>query len=123
MRASEFLTERHKLTKSARSAIPGAVRSGSPGDPDGPNNYYHKYRLGVAMAGAPNKEDHVTTDGPANDDMVMVAYTDADKEIIDAGHKKMGYTKKSLSTSGSKELNDTNKTSPVASPKRNKYGI
>ena len=38
---------------SQQVSIPNVSHVGVPGNPQGPTNYYHKYRLGVAMAASP----------------------------------------------------------------------
>ena len=122
MRFREIM-EQMDLRQDHKDAIPGAKRSGVPNTDTGPNNPYHKYRLGVAMAGAIDNLDGMTRDGPAHDDMVMVCYTDHDEAIINAAHKKLGYTNKQLTSRGSTEHDSVNKTSPVPGRKTNKYGI
>jgi hypothetical protein len=114
MKIREVLVEKTELTKSQRSAIPNASSVGVPGLPMGPTNFYHKYRLGVAMAGSPDDEHDYPTSGQFADDMVMIGYSDADNEIIDAANKKFGYTQKNVGKGKSKETDDTGKISPVA---------
>jgi len=114
MRAKEFIFEVKKLRKNHRDSLPVTTRTGVAGDPNGPTNFYHKYRLGVAAAGAPDFAEDISVDGPAADDMVMIGFSSADQEIINAAHKKMGYKQKKLSTSKSKESNGVNTTSPVS---------
>ena len=121
MRLRELLEAVSKFDKSAAAAIPGAVSSGVPDNASGPSNYYHKYRVGVAMAASP-ETGGVSKVGPTSDDMVNVAYTDADKAIVDRAYKAMGYKKKKLTTAGSNE-HDVNAASPVARKRKNRFGV
>jgi len=61
------------------------------------------------------------------EDMTLVGYTDADMEIIKLAMKILGkeYTgdMKQLSTDKSQEAIDVNSNSPIAKPKRNKFGV
>jgi hypothetical protein len=51
-------------------------------------------------------------------------YTDADEEIVNRAAKNQGITGKTLVAKGpSSELKSINTVSPVAQPKRNKYGV
>ena len=113
MRINELL-EAKSLKKNHRDSLPITTRTGVEGAPEGPTNFYHKYRLGLAAAGAPHYEKDFNSDGPAVDDMVMIGFTSADQDIIDAAHKKMGYKQKKLSKNKSQESNDVYTTSPVA---------
>jgi hypothetical protein len=122
MRLKEILVEKKTLTKNQRDSIPHTTRTGVAGDPNGPTNFYHKYRLGVAMAGSPDFDQDITSDGPVRDDMVVVHITDADKEISDRAHKKLGYKQQKVTTGKSRE-SSVNNVSPVATGKRNRFGV
>jgi hypothetical protein len=114
MRAKEFITEDQEWTDSQKEAVPNVSSVGIPGLPIGPTNYYHKYRLGVHMAGGPDNEFDYPISGQFVDDMVMIGYTDVDKEIISNSVNAFGYKIKSHTSTKSIEPSDTNKTSPVA---------
>lgn len=114
MRIREVLTEKQDLNKNQKAAVPAATSVGVPGSPVGPTNYYHKYRLGVMMACAPEDAHDYPVSGEFVDDMVMIGYTQADRDMIDASVKKFGYKPKKISSAGSKENDDTGKISPVA---------
>lgn len=107
-----------KLSKEAEAAIPGI---GSSGRPDGPINSYQKYRVGMAMACSPDT-GNVSTIGPIADDMVTVGYTAADQDISDRAYKALGFKKKRVTSDRSRE-HDAHTVSPVAKPKRNRYGV
>jgi hypothetical protein len=114
MRAREFLAEKQELNKFQQDAIPDMSSVGVPGLPIGPTNYYHKYRLGVHMAGSPEDLHSYPTNSEFVDDMVMVGYTEADRDIIANSIRAFGYKQKKHSSGGSKESNGTNTVSPVA---------
>ena len=82
---------------------------------------YMAYRFGVALAKSPN--DVTEKEGPIGSEFTTIGYTDADQEIIDHTRKEFGFKKRTHSTKGSVELDVVNKTSPVAKPKKNKYGV
>jgi hypothetical protein len=113
MRAAEFIVEQ-QISLAAQRSIPDMSSVGVPGLPMGPTNYYHKYRLGVMMAVSPEFENDYPQDGKFVDDMVMVAYSKADADIINRANAKMGYKQKSVTSKGSRELTDTYTISPVA---------
>ena len=56
-------------------------------------------------------------------ELLTLAYTTADKEIIENSQKNMGIKGKKITTANSEEPETTNKTSPIAKRKPNKYGI
>jgi hypothetical protein len=80
---------------------------------------YRAYRFGVAMA------NHTMTyaEGPASNDAVIVAYTPEEEEIIQAGTRQTGHKGRILANRGSEEPGSTDTQSPVAKPKRNRYGV
>lgn len=122
MRAKEFINEATKpLRKSARESLPNLTSSSAL---DNNNHPYLAYRFGVALAPSPDCEDLYAA-GPTGSDFAMIDYTDVDEEIRLAAAKKMGIKFDRGTGRGSKELSDTiiNKTSPVATPKKNKYGV
>jgi hypothetical protein len=114
MRAKEFISEEkdvggaHKIRKDLNDALPNAHMW-----PDLDNSSgYLAYRFGVALAGLPDYKMDVA--GPTGLKMVTIGYTQADEEILNAAQKLIGTPKVRISSGGSKELSDTNKTSPVA---------
>ena len=118
MRAKEFIIEADKLRRSAEAAIPDAhfypaLDNSSP---------YASYRYGVALAGSPYYP--MDKNGPTQSKMVTLAYTDGDAEIINQTNKLMGVKGKALTSKKSHESStvDAN-NSPIAKPKRNRYGV
>jgi hypothetical protein len=82
-------------------------------------NAYAAYRFGMAMA------DHSINhaEGPTSNHAVIVAYTPEEEEIIKGGTRQTGHKGKIVADHGSKEPKKTNAQSPVATIKKNKYGI
>jgi hypothetical protein len=123
MRAKEFIPEgkeRETLRKSVKQAINNLT---SYHDLDNNNNPYLAYRFGIALAGSPDHD--MAKRGAIGSDFVMADYTDADAVIRKGAEKIMGVHSSATTGKGSRELPDTiiNKTSIVATTKRNKYGV
>lgn len=133
MRAYEFLKEEQDNASSAsqgsankksgninhnhKSSIKGMSTY-----PEVPSHYYDFYRFGVHMAGSPENQD-MDKASPYANQLVTLAYSDEDAKIINKSKKAMGFKQKTLTSNDSKENADTNKTSPVAKIKKNKYGV
>lgn len=88
---------------------------------DNNSHPYMSYRFGVALAGSP--ENEMTPRGPIGSNFTIVGYTDADDEIRKGAERNLGIKSSKGTSHKSKEVDDVNKTSPVAKPKRNQYGI
>jgi hypothetical protein len=110
MRAKEFISE------SKRDSLPGDYSDVMPDLVSYPGafNPYHRYRLVIAAAGAPDYDHEFVPFGPFMDEMTSLNYTKADKEIMDQAHKKMGYKPRRLSSKGSSEQNQVNTVSPIS---------
>ena len=82
-------------------------------------NAYDAYRFGLAMA------DHTLTyaEGPTSNHAVIVAYTPEEEEIIHAAERATGHKGRILAARGSQEPISTATQSPVAQPKKNRYGV
>lgn len=112
--AIESINEARALNKSTRNAIPYA-RSYKNLD-----SFYDLYRLGIAIANPDNSAE----EGPINDSPAVWARNDAEINMLNKAEKKLGIKGSDLvHKNGSKELKSINTTSPIAKPKRNKYGI
>lgn len=94
--------------KQQQAVIPGATRY-----PDTPAHYYNMYRFGVHMAGAPDNQNYDPA-GPTANEMVTLAYSKSDLDIIKKSAKAMGFKGASMTSHGSQEPTDTYTTSPVA---------
>lgn len=118
MRLHEIISEaKTKIRKDTRYSLPN-MRVHPDLDNSSP---YKAYRYGVALAGAPNQD--MNQDGPIGQKMITIGYTEADDEIVQAADKLMNSKSQQVTSDGSKEVPLVNNSSPVAKPKRNKYGI
>ena len=79
---------------------------------------YQAYRFGVAMA---NHEEPPY--GPTSQHAVISAYTPEEEEIIHAAERATGHKGRLVADRGSREPESTGTHSPVAKPKRNRYGV
>ena len=85
-------------------------------------NQYMNYRMGLALAGAP---DYPTrADNYIAGDPLLAPYTKEEMEMINYAAQQIGDGSKQVwSNSRSQELDNVQKTSPVAKPTRNRYGV
>ena len=83
---------------------------------------YMNYRFGIALAGAP---DYPTkADNWIGGDPLISTYSEEEMKIINAAAKQVGSGRaQNWSGKRSQEVADVNKTSIVAKPKKNKYGV
>ena len=88
---------------------------------DNNNHPYTAYRFGIALAGSPDTS--TAPSGPLGSAFSMIDFSDGDAEIRRGAEKSIGVKCSRKTSKGSKELDCVHKTSPVASPKRNRYGI
>jgi len=108
MRAREFVRESlEKFTQDELRAMPGMEKFNSLSN----SNPYMMWRFMVAAAGEP--EFKMDKESPTNQKFVTVAYTKADKEIIDATAKTLGVTGTPVGTAKSEEDTDTDTISPI----------
>ena len=82
---------------------------------------YLAYRFGVQLAGSPDMKGPIA--GPTGLKMVTIAYSEADKAILDATAKHLNTKGVQLSPNASTENPTVDKVSPIAKPKKNKYGV
>lgn len=122
MRAKEFISEaaRIALSQEVARAMPGTYTiSGLPN-----SDFYKQYRFGVAMAGArgqiEREQDGIDAykfekETPWGENMIVSSYMDGEIEKdIDYAMKEIGVSgKKRISTPGSEESLDVDKTSPL----------
>ena len=106
MKITEIVQE-SKFRKSAENASPDLASW-----PETYNNPYSAYRFGLSMAAQPHRDSD--TEGPVGPEMVTVAYTDAEREIIQGAAKNMGYTSRNNTSKESTELDSINHQSPVS---------
>ena len=114
MRAKEFIIER---SFSQRKSSVMSTTFEFPTMPS--SDAYRAYRFGMAMA------DHTINhaEGPTGNHAVIVAYTPEEEEIIKGASRQTGHKGVIAADRGSHEPKDTNTQSPVAQPKKNRYGI
>ena len=115
MRAYEFINETREFSDRKSSTLSTAFNY-----PDMPSaNPYLAYRFGMAMA----NHGEGYSEGPAGQGAVIVAYAPEEEEIIKAAERNTGHKGNVLADRGSHEPKKTNAASPVAKPKRNRYGV
>ena len=124
MRAYEFVTESrsNRQGDSAKGFIddisdPMVMTFAFPNMPG--NNAYRAYRFAMAMA----NHELASKDGPTSQFAVISAYTDGDEKIIRAAMKNSNEKALIVGNPRSEEPKSTNKSSPVAQPKHNRYGV
>lgn len=124
MRAREFITEQNTgaladdvaMALPATSVLPGLLNQ----DP------YKQYRFGLKLAAAGPDQPEYTKPSLETDwgeNMVVVAYSNADEKILDLAVSQAKEKKRMISSKKSEETKTVNSTSPVARKKKNKYGV
>jgi hypothetical protein len=127
MRAKEFIAETKlhgtfgNVDDQVSNSLPGAFvqRDLRNTDP------YMQYRYGLALASARAKKEHeieFEQESAWAENLAIVPFSVEDEETIKLADKMMGVTATRIASSKSTET-DVNAVSPVASPKRNKYGV
>lgn len=85
---------------------------------------YMNYRMGIALAGAPDFPTKQEADNWIGGDPLISSYTEEEFNMVKAAAAQVGAgTIQNWSGDRSKEVADVNKTSPIAKPKKNKYGV
>lgn len=114
MRAKDFIVE-NELDNQYSSVLPMAYSF--PTMPS--SDPYQYYRFGLEMA----SDGKADKDGPAKQGAIIAAYTKEEEQKIKKAMKQTGHKGKILAKRGSVEPKGTQTTSPVAKPKKNKYGV
>ena len=114
MRAKEFIVEREFAKR--KSDTLSSTRT-YPSMPSA--NAYAAYRFGIAMA----NHDIKNVNGPTNNWVVITMYTPEEEEIVKHAEKVTGHKGIQVADKDSHEPDSTNINSPVAKPKRNRYGV
>ena len=125
MRAKDFITEKKqsKMTKRQNQSTRG-VNTYS--DAERWNSDYVAYRLGMAVAGTDGQiEPEIDSKSWIGKSKSTHPYTQEEQEMLKKAYKAVGasYKDENHGDMRSLELDTTNKTSPVAKPKKNKYGV
>ena len=116
MKASEFITETNKkgqVRKGLKHSGPYAKRY------DTLDTFYNMYRLGIALA-----NDSAPSKGAASNSPTVWVRGPEEAEMLSKAERAMGVTGTVVVPQGkSEELPGVETVSPVAKPKRNKYGV
>lgn len=85
---------------------------------------YMNYRMGLALAGAPDFPTKAEADNWIGGDPLLTAYTEVEQEMVNAAAMQVGAGKgQKWSNKRSEEISGINKQSIVAKKKKNKYGV
>ena len=112
-----------KITKRVQQSTTGL---NTYGDSEKVSGDYTSYRLGMAVAGANGKDPiDMKAKSWVGKKKTTHPYTKEEQDMLKQAYKVVGASYKDLNGGdmNSLELDSTNKTSPVAKPKRNKYGV
>lgn len=131
MRAKEFINE--QKSKSMQDDVAAAIPATYVIPALANQDPYKQYRFGMALANARSKkakedegQQKLQAQSPWGENAVVVSYSGTTKDIIDDALNQVGLKssdKKQITSHGSNETKDVSKSSPVAKPKRNKYGV
>jgi len=119
MRINELLIEGGKLRASQENPISRLQTFNALNMYNGDG--YKAYRFGVALAGSPDV--NVENESPFAGDYTVKSYTDEEQEMINHAAKQLGIKGSTKAGNGSLEPKGTNTASPVATIKKNKYGV
>ena len=125
MRAKDFITEKKqsKMTKRQNQSTRGVNKYA---DGEKWNGDYVAYRLGMAVAGTDGQiEPELDSSSWVGKWKTTHPYTQEEQEMLKKAYKAVGATYQDVNHGDmrSLELDTTNKTSPVARKKKNKYGV
>jgi hypothetical protein len=110
------------IDKQKKSAMRNATTI--PGLNMSTGSQYMNYRMGIALAGAPDYPTKMEADNWIGGDPLISSYTQEEYDMVKAAALQVGAgTIENWSGKRSEEMADVNKTSTVATPKKNKYGI
>ncbi len=125
MKVFEIITEMRTPTPSKRQAQSSRGLN-TYKDSERADSTYTSYRLGMAVAGS-NGKDPIDMDAKswAGKTKTTHPYTEEEQEMLKQAYKAVGAKYKDLNHGDmrSLELDSTNKVSPVAKRKTNKYGV
>ena len=130
MRAKEFIQEATAKTKGTAEKIADRSSGPLPGvfvqtqlrntDP------YMQYRYSMAVAAARSHKEHgvdFDQESAWAENLTQVMFVPEDEETIRLASKMMGVTPSRITDNKSREPKSTETASPVAKPKRNRYGV
>jgi len=110
MKAREFLQEKNSKVAplvTHKAATPGYSTS------RGQDRYYNLYRASMMMAKYPDNIDDIPPESDIGNSMYVGQYTPVEREMYKAACKALGMPYHEVDKGPSKELDDTNKQSPV----------
>jgi len=127
MKVSEVITEakvkQAKMTKRQNQSTLGVNLFS---DAEKANSDYVQFRVGMAAAATDGKTmPDIDAKSWIGKKKAAFPYTKEEQDILKIAYKAAGANYDDLNNGdlASKELDSVNKTSPVAKPKRNKYGV
>ncbi len=125
MKVNEIISEakQAKLTKRQQKATRGVHTFG---DAEKANSDYVQFRVGMAAAATDGKTmPDIDAKSWIGKKKASFPYTKEEADILKMAYKAAGASYQDLNHGDmrSQELDTTNKTSPIAKPKRNKYGV
>lgn len=125
MKIREIISERKegKLTKRQQQSTKGINRFH---DAQRANSDYVQFRVGMAVAGTDGKHiPDMDTESWIGKQKGAFPYTQEEQDMLKIAYKLAGasYDDPNHGDMKSKELDSTNKVSPVATNKRNKHGV
>lgn len=110
------------IAPEAEAALPNAQTFASMNSSTG--SAYMNYRMGIALAGAPDYPTKMAADNWIGGDPLLAPYTDVEQEMVNAAAQAVGGGQsQKWSGNRSKEIDGVNKQSIVSKPKKNKYGV
>jgi hypothetical protein len=127
MKVQEIITEANaggmkKIDPTQKAAMKNAMTFPSMNQSTG--SAYLGWRMGIALAGAPDYPTKQEADNWIGGDPLLSTYTDVEMEMVNAASKAIGGGKvQNWSGNRSQEIPGTNTTSTVAKIKSNKYGV
>jgi hypothetical protein len=123
MRATEFINENftHEKQDEFRADTKAAMPNMTMYTDADNSSPYNGWRFGIALAGAPDHK--MPAKGASGQKMVIAPYAPEEDTIIKSAAAMIGITPTAISTAGSHELTDAGTVSPIAKPRKNRYGV
>jgi hypothetical protein len=111
-----------KIDNTHKAAIKNAMTF--PDQNSSTGSSYLNWRIGIALAGAPDYPTKMAADNWVGGDPLISTYTQEEYDMVKAANDVVGGGPiENWSGDRSKEIAGTHTTSPVAKPKKNKYGV
>lgn len=126
MRMREIVAEAKAKAKMTKRQKAAAGRVNSFYDASGTNTDYTAYRVGLAVAGTDGKTPpDIHPESWIGKRKTAHPYTKEEQDMLKMAYAAVGAGHQNLNANDehSRELNSTNKVSPVSKKKPNKYGV